>query len=106
MKKSYLVEISSGSIKLWRINWKTNELTGLIAFDKGDFKYKDEAYVVTNLDNDKAQIVLYDFKNNKVIKEVFSTPDYDVSSMARSRKRNYEIDYFAYEGEKYTILPK
>jgi len=66
---------------------------------------KDEAYVVTNLDGDKAHIVLYDFKNNKIIKEVFSNPDYDVSGMAVSRKRNYETDYFSYEGEKNVTVP-
>ncbi len=65
----------------------------------------DEAYVVTNLDSDKARIVLYDFKKNAIVKEVFSNPDYDVSSMSRSRKRNYEIDYFAYNGERYVITP-
>jgi len=51
------------------------------------------------------RIVLYDFKKNAVVKEVFSNPDYDASSMSRSRKRNYEVDYFAYTGEKYTIVP-
>ncbi len=65
----------------------------------------DEVYVVTNLDSDKARIVLYDFKKNRIIKEVFSNSEFDASSMSRSRKRNYEIDYFAYEGEKYVIKP-
>jgi len=78
-------------------------------FGIANFNYssgnKDEAYVVTNLDSDKARIVLYDFKNNKIIKEVFSNPDYDVSGMAVSRKRNYETDYFSYEGEKNVTVP-
>ncbi len=68
-------------------------------------KDPDTHYVVTNLDSDKARLVLYDFKNDKIVKEVFSNPDYDASSMSRSRKRNYEIDYFAYEGDKYVIEP-
>lgn len=66
---------------------------------------KDHVYVATNLDSDKLRIVLYDFKGDRIVKELFSNPDYDASSMARSRKRNYEIDYFAYTGEKYTIIP-
>ncbi|KAA6301750.1 MAG: Dipeptidyl aminopeptidase BIII [Candidatus Ordinivivax streblomastigis] len=66
---------------------------------------KDEAYVATNLDSDKAHIVLYDLKKNSVIKEIFSVPGYDTGGIARSRKRNYEIDYFSYEGEKAVILP-
>ena len=36
---------------------------------------------------------------------MFSNPDYDVSGMRLSRKRNYEIDYFSYEGEKSVIIP-
>jgi len=65
----------------------------------------DDAYVVTNLDSDKTRIVLYDLKNDREIKEVFSNPDYEVSGMRLSRKRNYEIDYFSYEGEKSVIIP-
>jgi dipeptidyl aminopeptidase/acylaminoacyl peptidase len=77
---------------------------GILGFDYAG-NNPDEAYVVTNLDSDKARIVLYDFKKNAIVKEVFSNPDYDVSSMSRSRKRNYEIDYFAYNGERYVITP-
>ncbi|MDR1592077.1 MAG: S9 family peptidase [Prevotellaceae bacterium] len=66
----------------------------------------DEAYVVTNVGSDKSRIVLYDFKQNRIEKEVFSNPDFDVSGMARSRKRNYEIDYFSFEGGKYVIVPQ
>ncbi len=65
----------------------------------------DEAYVATNLDSDKARIVLYDFKKNAIVKEVFSNPEYDATMMSRSRKRNYEIDFFAYNGEKHVVIP-
>jgi len=78
-------------------------------FEIQSFNYssgnEDEAYVLTNLDSDKSRIVLYDFKNNKIIKEVYSNPDYDVSDIGVSRKRNYEVDYFGYEGEKNVIVP-
>jgi dipeptidyl aminopeptidase/acylaminoacyl peptidase len=74
-----------------------------------DFNYrsenKDEAYVVTNLDRDKKHVILYDFKNNREIKEVFSNPDYDLNGISFSIKRTYEIDYYAYSGEKRTIVP-
>jgi dipeptidyl aminopeptidase/acylaminoacyl peptidase len=69
-------------------------------------KNPDYAYVTTNVGSDKTRIALYDFKNNKIVKEIFSNPDYDVSGLARSRKRNYEIDYFSYEGDKYVIIPQ
>ena len=78
-------------------------------FDILDFNYpsgnKDEAYVLTNLDSDKSRIVLYDFKNNQALKEVYSNPDFDISGMAVSRKRNYETDYYTYQGEKNVIVP-
>ncbi len=65
----------------------------------------DDAYVLTNLDSDKARIVLYDFKTKKIIKEVYSNNNYDASIIGLSRKRNYEIDYLGYEGEKVEIVP-
>lgn len=65
----------------------------------------DDAYVLTNLDSDKARIILYDFKTKKIIKEIYSNKDYDASIMGMSRKRNYEIDYLGYEGEKVEIVP-
>ncbi|MCT4216554.1 S9 family peptidase [Elizabethkingia anophelis] len=69
-------------------------------------KNKDEAYVVTNLDSDKTKIVLYDLKKNTVIKEVYSNPVYDVSSIKLAGKnRNYELDYISYEGEREETIP-
>jgi len=99
----YYRDLSTGNFRrAKKINW--DDTFGIVGFNYASDN-KDEVYVVTNLDSDKARIVLYDFKNDTIIKEVFSHPDYDVSSMARSRKRNYEIDYFAYEGEKSIIVP-
>ncbi|MDR2653332.1 MAG: S9 family peptidase [Prevotellaceae bacterium] len=99
----YYKDLSTGEFKLVkRMKW--DDSFGILAFNYAS-ENKDEAYVVTNLDSDKARIVLYDFKEDKTIKEVFSNPDYDVSNISLSRKRNYEIDYFAYEGEKNVIIP-
>lgn len=79
------------------------------SFSIVDFNYtsnnKHEAYVISNLETDRAQIFLYDLKENKAIKEVFSHPDYDAGGMATSRNRNHELDYFHYEGEKTVIVP-
>lgn len=66
----------------------------------------DEAYILTNLDSDKARIVLYDLGKKKLIKEIYSNPDYDATILGISRKRNWEIDYVGYEGEKVEIEPK
>lgn len=65
----------------------------------------DEAYVLTNLAADKARIVLYDFKAKKQIKEVYAHDSYDVSILSLSRKRQWEIDYLGFEGEKVTLSP-
>lgn len=85
-----------------KTNW--DDSFGIVAFNYNT-PDPDDAYVVTNLDGDKVRIVLYDLKNNREIKEIFSNPQYDVSGMSLSRKRNWEIDYFSYEGEKSEIIP-
>lgn len=99
----YYKDLETGEFNLLHsTNWdETFEISG--------FNYstpdKNDAYVATNLDSDKARLVLYDLKNNKIINEVFSNPNYDATGMARSRKRNYEIDYFSYNGEKSVVVP-
>nr|MBF6628526.1 S9 family peptidase [Proteiniphilum sp.] len=65
----------------------------------------DDAYVISNLGSDKTAVQLYDLKENRVISEIFSHPEYDLSDMGMSRKRNYEIDYFSYQGEKTEMVP-
>ena len=65
----------------------------------------DDAYVISNLEDDKTEIQLYDLKQNKKIKTVFSNDTFDVSGLSLSRKRNYEIDYFSYTGEKTVVVP-
>ena len=65
----------------------------------------DDAYVLSNLGTDKMEIRLYDFKQNKKIKTIFANKDFDVSGLSLSRKRNYEIDFFYYQGEKTEIIP-
>lgn len=96
-------DLATGEFKLAK-QMKWYDSFGIAGFNYAG-NNPDEVYVVTNLDSDKARIVLYDFKKNAIVKEIFSNPDYDATSMSRSRKRNYEIDYFAYEGEKQVIQP-
>lgn len=68
-------------------------------------KNPNDAYVVSNLEDDKIEIQLYDLKENKKIKTLFSNDTFDVSGVSLSRKRNYEIDYFSYTGEKTVVVP-
>ncbi len=68
-------------------------------------KNPNDAYVVSNLADDKIEIQLYDLKENKKIETLFSNDTFDVSGVSLSRKRNYEIDYFSYTGEKTVVVP-
>ncbi|WP_340203313.1 S9 family peptidase [Ascidiimonas sp. W6] len=92
-----------GDFKLLKqLNWKDN-------FSILEFNYatedKHDAYVVSNLDSDKAEIYLYNLKEDKIIKKLFSNDKYDVSGLGTSRNRGYELDYFSFEGEKNQIVP-
>jgi dipeptidyl aminopeptidase/acylaminoacyl peptidase len=99
----YYKDLQTGKFKLIN-HGKWYEKFTIEEFDYSG-KNPDLAYVVSNVGSDKKRIILYDFKQNKIVKEVFSNPDYDVSGMKLSRKRNYEVDCFSYEGEKYVIVP-
>lgn len=83
-------------------DWKGS--FGISAFDYANDN-PHMAYVTTNLETDKSIIAKYDLKNNKQLETVFEAPGYDVGGMSRSRKRNYEIDYFSYNGTKQQTIP-
>jgi len=88
--------------RIKELNWK--ETFAIIGFNYASDN-PHEAYVISNLETDKVQIYLYDLKKDQVIEKVFSHPDYDVSDMSVSRHRGYELDYFAFEGEKQQVVP-
>ncbi len=102
--KTYYKDLQTGKFNLLKsADW--SDTFGIIGFNDNS-KNKDEAYVVTNLDGDKARIVLYDLKKNAVIREVYANPVYDVSSISVAGKnRNYELDYISYEGIKGETVP-
>ncbi|NIF04722.1 S9 family peptidase [Chryseobacterium sp. Tr-659] len=103
-RKTYYKDLQSGKFNLIKsVDWKDQfSITGFNYHSKN----KDEAYVVTNLDSDKSRIILYDLKKNAIIKEVYSNPVYDVSSISTAGKnRNYELDYISYEGVKGETVP-
>lgn len=96
-------EDGNGGYKLMKsLNWKDN-------FNILDFNYATpdphDAYVLSNLESDKAEILLYDLKEDKVLEKVFTNDSYDVQDMGLARTRNYSIDYFQYEGEKSIMVP-
>ncbi|WP_029297303.1 S9 family peptidase [Chryseobacterium hispalense] len=102
--KLYYKDLQTGKFNLLKsTDWKN---TFYIASFNENSKNKDEAYVVTNLDGDKSRIVLYDLKKDAVIKEVYSNPDFDISSISLAGKnRNYELDYISYNGIKSETIP-
>ena len=83
---------------------KWDDTFSILAFNYAS-KNPDEAYVLTNLDSDKARIILYDFGTKKIIKEIYSNKDYDATILSLSRKRNWEIDFVGFEGERVEIEP-
>ncbi len=95
--------VEPGEYKLLKsMDWKDE--FAIIAFDYAS-DYKHDAYVVSNLNSDKKEIYKYDLAKDKVIKKLFSNDTYDVSGLSLSRKRNWELDYYSYSGEKYNIIP-
>lgn len=102
--KTYYKDLQTGKFNLLKsADW--SDTFSIIRFNDHS-KNKDEAYVVTNLDSDKARIVLYDLKKNAVIREVYAHPVYDVNSISVAGKnRNYELDYISYEGLKGETVP-
>jgi len=83
-------------------SWDEN--FGIISFDYASENPHD-AYVISNLETDKARIYKYDLAKKEVIKELFSNDQYDAGGASISRHRNWELDYFSYNGEKNVIVP-
>jgi len=102
--KTYYKDLQTGKFNLLKsTDWK--DTFSIIRFNDNS-KNKDEAYAVSNLDSDKTKIVLYDLKKNAVIKEIYSNPTFDVSSVSVAGKnRNYELDYISYTGIKNETIP-
>jgi len=98
-KKMYYKDLQTGKFNLIKtVDWK--DKFSIIEFNYHS-KNKDEAFIKTNLDGDKERIVLYDLKKNVVIREIYSNPIYDAGSIdLAGKKRNYELDFISYEGNK------
>lgn len=102
--KLFYKDLQTGKFNLVKAtDWK--DTFSVISFNDNS-KNKDEVYLITNLGSDKSRIVLYDLKKNAIIKEVYSNPTFDVSSIAQAGKsRNYELDYISYNGIKNETIP-
>ena len=84
------------------LSWK--DAFAIVAFDYTT-NNPDDAYVISNIESDKTELLLYDLKANTPIKKIYGNPNYDISDLSISRHRNYELDYVSYNGEKEVVLP-
>ena len=85
-----------------RTNWKDN--FQIIGFDYTTDNPHD-AFVLSNLESNTDEIILYNFEQKKTIKKIYSNDTFDVGGMKRSRKRGYEVDYYYFKGEKHQVIP-
>ena len=88
--------------KMLTTTWQDNFYIAGFDYASGN---PHQAYVISNLESNTDELLLYDFETNKEIKKVFSNPTFDVGGMSRSKLRNYEIDYYYFNGEKSTTIP-
>ena len=88
--------------KVVRTSWK--DVFRVLDFNYAT-PYPHDAYVLSNLENDKREIILYDLAQNKMIAKVFTHPDFDAEDVSWSHKRNYELDSYSYNGIKQTVVP-
>lgn len=98
----YKVDDEKGFEPVKDMTWKDN--FSIIQFDYTSENPHD-AYVVSNLNSNTDEIIRYDFAKNEEIAKVYSNPTFDVGGMSTSRKRNFEVDYYYYNGEKYHVKP-
>lgn len=85
-----------------KTTWKDNFY--IIKFDYAS-ENPHAAYVMSNMESDTNEILLYDLAKKAIIKKVYSNPTFDVGGFSRSKKRGYVIDYFYYNGDKLHIEP-
>jgi dipeptidyl aminopeptidase/acylaminoacyl peptidase len=83
-------------------NWKVS--FGIFGFNYQS-KNKNEAYVYSNINSDKMQIIRYDLKEKKELEVLYKNDIYDISSLSFSDIRNNEPDYYGYDAEKSVKIP-
>ena len=86
-----------------KTDFDNNDL--ILAFDFTT-KNPDDVYLVSNTESDKYEVYKYDMKTNKKLETVFKNDTYEIDNMVISSKnRNYEVDFYSYEGAKKTLVP-
>jgi len=98
----YRTSEDKGFEKIIKTTWKDDFY--IVGFDYTTENAHD-AYVISNMESNTDEIILYDFEKKKIIKKVYHNDAFDVGGLSRSRKRGYEVDYYHYTGEKEFIIP-
>lgn len=88
--------------KVIKTTWK--DQFNIIGFDYTT-KNPHDAFVISNIESNTAEIIRYDFEKKKSLGKVYSNKTFDVGGINFSRKRGYEVDYYYYTGEKSVIIP-
>lgn len=74
-----------------------------------NFDYSSEnpndAYVLSNVDNNTTQILKYDLIEKRVLRKEFSNDTFDIEGLRLSSKRAYEIDYYSYIADRWVDVP-
>ena len=83
-------------------DWKDS--FNIISFDYATSNPHD-VFVSTNIGSNTNRIIKYDLQKKQILQEIYQNDTYDVRGLSISRKRGYEIDFYAYEGEKSVIIP-
>jgi dipeptidyl aminopeptidase/acylaminoacyl peptidase len=98
----YRTGINNAFEKIIKTTWKDN-------FSIIDFNYitdnPHDAYVISNIESNTNEIILYDFEKKEIIEKVYSNKTFDVNGISFSKKRGHEIDYYFYTGEKSVVIP-
>lgn len=98
----YRTENENEFEKIIETTWKDD--FSIIGFDYTT-KNPNDAFVISNVESNTNEIFLYDFEKKKIIEKLYSNETFDISGISRSRKRNYEVDYYHYTGEKSVVVP-
>lgn len=83
-------------------NWKVS--FGILGFNYNSSN-PNEAFVYSNINSDKIQIVRYDLKEKKELEVLYKNDTFDIASLYFSKSRKFEPDYYEYEGEKNVKVP-
>ncbi len=112
--KSYIKKKGSDNVLFYRTTENSSfkeiiKTSWKDEFDILKFNYTTDnphdAFVLSNIESNTKEIILYDFKKKETIKKVYSNETFDVTNISLSKKRGYEADYYNYTGEKSVVVP-